>query len=84
MVLAGYVLEKLKKESQIGRCSLLLLAVLTVFSLYSLLGTAKDQFGERENEIRQVLSHATISEDGNYCVTDCNQQYLLFFLYGIR
>lgn len=84
MVLAGYVLEKLKKESQIGRCSLLLLAVLTVFSLYTLLGTAKDQFGERENEIRQVLSHATISEDGNYCVTDCNQQYLLFFLYGIR
>ncbi len=42
------------------------------------------EYGEREHEIEEALSYATIVPDGNYCVTDCNQEYLLHFLYGIR
>ncbi len=43
-----------------------------------------NQYGDREHEIQQVLEEADIRQDGNYCVTDCNQEYLLYFLYGIR
>lgn len=42
------------------------------------------QYGDREHEIETVLSRAEIQKAENICVTDCNQQYLLHFLYGIR
>ena len=35
-------------------------------------------------EIKTVLSHGDIQAGKTYSVTDCNQEYLLFFLYGIR
>ena len=43
-----------------------------------------NQYGDREHEIETVLSKADITEEKTYCVTDCNQQYLLYFLYGVR
>lgn len=44
----------------------------------------ENQYGDREHEIETVLSRADITEGKTYCVTDCNQQYLLYFLYGVR
>ncbi len=42
------------------------------------------QYGDREHEIEEAFSKADIGRWENFCVTDCNQQYLLYFLYGIR
>lgn len=42
-----------------------------------------DQYSMREYEIEDALSHAEINENMQLCVTDCTQQYLLRFLYGI-
>lgn len=42
-----------------------------------------DQYSMREYEIEDAFSHAEIKEDMRLCVTDCTQQYLLRFLYGI-
>ncbi len=43
-----------------------------------------EQYGTREHEIADVLAHAEIEGTENICVTDCNQEYLLYFLHGIR
>lgn len=42
------------------------------------------QYGVSEYEIQDAFSHADIENWENFCVTDCNQEYLLYFLYGIR
>lgn len=42
------------------------------------------QYGINEYEIQDALSHGNIEKWQNFCVTDCNQEYLLYFLYGIR
>ncbi len=42
------------------------------------------QYGDREHEIEDALANADIDKWEHFCVTDCNQQYLLYFLYGIR
>ena len=49
-----------------------------VFSGYN------EQYGTREHEIAQALAEAEADQILNFCVTDCNQQYLLYFLYGVR
>lgn len=43
-----------------------------------------NQYGLNEYEIQEAFSHADIEQWENFCVTDCNQEYLLYFLYGIR
>ena len=43
-----------------------------------------EQYGTREYEIAQAWAQADVTERENLCVTDCNQEYLLYFLYGIR
>ena len=43
-----------------------------------------EQYGTREYEIAQAWAQADVTEQENLCVTDCNQEYLLYFLYGIR
>jgi len=43
-----------------------------------------EQYGTREHEIADVLAHGQAERRENICVTDCNQEYLLYFLYGIR
>lgn len=42
------------------------------------------QYGLREYEIQDALAHADVREHDSYVVTDCDQEYLLYFLYGIR
>ncbi len=42
------------------------------------------QYGTREHEIEDAFSKADIGKWDNFCVTDCYQEYLLYFLYGIR
>ncbi len=37
-----------------------------------------------EYEIQDALSHGQVEKWENFCVTDCNQEYLLYFLYHIR
>lgn len=44
----------------------------------------QEQYGMREHEIAKALEQAQMDQWENLCVTDCNQEYLLFFLYGIR
>ena len=39
---------------------------------------------EREHEIAAAFKEADVETRQNICVTDCNQEYLLYFYYGIR
>lgn len=43
-----------------------------------------EQYGMNEHAIAEALSQTDLSKWSNFCVTDCNQEYLLYFLYGIR
>ena len=43
-----------------------------------------EQYGIREHEIELAFAEAEMEKYENFCVTDCNQEYLLYFLYGIR
>jgi len=43
-----------------------------------------EQYSMRENEMQDVLEHVDVTQYDAYCVTDCYQEYLLHFLYGIR
>lgn len=43
-----------------------------------------NQYGFNEYEIQDALAHGNVEKWENFCVTDCNQEYLLYFLYGIR
>lgn len=71
-----------KKQGYIGIAGILFAVIFGVkclgFSGYN------EQYGTREHEIADVLAHAEVAKWDNYCVTDCNQEYLLYFLYGIR
>ncbi len=42
------------------------------------------QYGLREHEIAAAFKEADVETRQNICVTDCNQEYLLYFYYGIR
>ncbi|MDE7286588.1 MAG: hypothetical protein K2N55_07090, partial [Lachnospiraceae bacterium] len=43
-----------------------------------------EQYGANEHAIAEALLQTDLSKWNNICVTDCNQEYLLYFLYGIR
>ena len=43
----------------------------------------QNQYSMREYEIQDALSHGGIDQAQNLCVTDCTQQYLIRFLFGI-
>lgn len=88
-VLIGNALEYIREKKSGERAgkgiyiaALLLIAVFGVkcigFSGYN------NQYGMNEYEIQDAFSHADIEHWENFCVTDCNQEYLLYFLYGIR
>ncbi len=42
------------------------------------------QYGINEYEIQDAFSQGDMKSRQTICVTDCNQEYLLYFLYGIR
>lgn len=87
-VLLGKLINWLKKhvfkekkqyaEILIG-CLVLILAVKYMgFTGYN------EQYSMRESEVHDILDHVDIEQYDSYCVTDCYQEYLLHFLYGIR
>lgn len=69
-------------EQGLSLIFLILTAVLGIKCIF--FSGYNNQYGDGEHEIQQVLEQADIHQGGNYCVTDCNQEYLLYFLYGIR
>ena len=83
--LFNYVYDKKQQE---GRRSILvnILVLITVVwcGKCLLFSGYHEQYSYREYEIQDALENADITEGGAYCVTDCNQEYLLHFLYGIR
>lgn len=67
------------------KVEVILLSVVVLFGIKCLFFSGYGiQYGDREHEIETVLRHGDIETDKRYCVTDCNQEYLLYFLYGIR
>lgn len=81
--------EKLKKHIRnAGRIPIievvtaLVIVLLGVKSFF--FSDYNQQYSMREHEIEDAWKHGNITENTQLCVTDCNQQYLLFFLYGIR
>ncbi len=42
------------------------------------------QYSVQEYEIEDAFKHGNVTDKQQICVTDCNQEYLLYFLYGIR
>lgn len=92
-ILIGVLLEKglsrlkerglaAKKKQIVDYIVLLLVMVLGIkclaFSGYN------GQYSMSEYYIQDALEHGNVENRNNLCVTDCNQQYLLYFLYGIR
>lgn len=43
----------------------------------------QNQYSDREHSMQEALAKGNIEEAQNLCVTDCTQQYLIRFLYGI-
>ena len=43
----------------------------------------QNQYSMREYEIQDALTKSGIDEEMTLCVTDCTQQYLIRFLFGI-
>lgn len=81
--LAGAAAEKAGSQKKIAS-GVFFLAVVALSIKCMFFSGYGSQYGERETEIKTVLSHADIQDGKVYSVTDCNQEYLLFFLYGIR
>lgn len=83
--LLGKIGERLtdeRKRKGISVCLLLVVVMIGIkcigFSGYN------QQYGMREHEIQEAFSQTDMEKWENFCVTDCNQEYLLYFLYGIR
>ncbi len=53
-------------------------------SVLLLSGDYNNEYGMTEYYARDALAHADVMERGAICVTDCYQQYLLRFCYGIE
>lgn len=78
-------LLKGRREGTYRKGTLVVLALLLALGIKCLFFSGYgNQYGDREHEIAEVFAHGEIGEGKTYCVTDCNQQYLLYFLYGIR
>ncbi|NBJ92123.1 glycosyltransferase family 39 protein [Parablautia muri] len=89
VVLIQYILDRvcaqIKEQGKRKRISFLVLLLIGIFGVKCLFFSGYNaQYGDREHEIEEALSKANINKWENFCVTDCNQQYLLYFLYGIR
>lgn len=87
-LLAAYLFQELllKKIKQ-GILPGIFAAAVGIFALSQLaFGGYNNQYSKREASIQAAWEQAGITgeTDLNLCVTDCTQQYLLYFLYGIR
>ena len=77
-----------KKASDAGKKQIISAAVFAVILTFGVKCLAfsgyNGQYGDREYETAKAFSAVNIKDYENFCVTDCNQEYLLYFLYGIR
>lgn len=81
--MAGIAVERAGSKKKI--CSVIVLLAVAALSIKCMFFSGyNSQYGDRETEIKTALSHADIQDGKVYSVTDCNQEYLMFFLYGIR
>ena len=63
----------------------ILAAVSALFAIVLLLsGDYNNEYGMTEYYAKDALAHAGVQEREKLCVTDCYQQYLLRFCYGIE
>lgn len=84
-LLTALLLEKLTVLGK-GISMVFLLAALIFGISRFFMEDYQSQYGEREHQIQEALSHSNLQrgQEGKLlCVTDCNQQYLLKFLYDI-
>lgn len=82
---AEYFKSKLLKEKKGNGVYAALLLLLTVFGIKCIgFSDYNHQYGLNEYEIQDAFAHGDMENRENFCVTDCNQEYLLYFLYGIR
>ena len=78
--------RRLSEKSVIRRAAapaVIFLTALLVVKCFFFSGY-QEQYGTREHEIAQAFGQARMDQWENLCVTDCNQEYLLYFRYGIR
>lgn len=82
---AEYLRAKLPKEKNGNIIYAALLLLLTVYGIKCIgFSDYNNQYGLNEYEIQDAFAHGAMENQENFCVTDCNQEYLLYFLYGIR
>ena len=80
-----YILEQGRQEGNEKKlCTVLLLLVVLWCAKCFFSPEYHAQYGQMEYEIQDAFQHGEIAKEGHYCVTDCNQEYLFYFLYGIR
>lgn len=85
-ILIGVLLEAvLSKQLKRKGIAVLLLVLAAAFSVKCLgFSGYNEQYGGNEHAIAEAFSHTDMDKWSKICVTDCNQEYLLYFLYGIR
>lgn len=93
-LLFAFLLEKLAKLAgrikrgaacRLGKAGLILAVLIFAVSRF-VFGGYQGQYGVREHQIQDAFFHSGLvreQEGKKLCVTDCDQQYLLKFLYGI-
>lgn len=80
----GFLMQKLKEHLKFKKTSQILFAGVVLFFCFKMfLCDYQAQYGARESQMQDAYEHMEIAEDSVICVTDCTQQYLLKFLYGI-
>lgn len=85
LLIAWMLYQAVRRRKPAGKVEVILLSAVVLFGIKCLVFSGYNaEYGDREHEIEMVLRQADIEDGRNYCVTDCNQEYLLYFLYGIR
>ena len=74
----------LRKLDQRRRDAVMLLTAGTIGLICFCFSGYNGQYGMQEYYVQDALSHGNVEESSQLCVTDCNQEYLLLFQYGIR
>lgn len=81
----GFLLQILLKKVKSVKTGIVMTVLTMCYLLYCLFFTDYNApYGERENLIADAWKNSPVSAQDSICVTDCNQEYLLYFLYGIR
>lgn len=80
--LQGVSSEKLRQAGRLLPVSGSVLGALLCASLLAS-PSYRVQYSDREAAIEDAYAHVDLAQDGPVCVTDCDQEYLLLFLYGM-